>query len=376
LRIRNPARKTIYMVSVKKKGELCKMYWELKKQISNADNQKVINEFLLSTIRTKSIAIRSFYHYCVEKGYIEETPIKSQKKVMGKYWEVQIQLPNRENLRVINEYLLSMKVANQSFYTINNIRYFLQIFFKEQESTFSSLTSNEIIEWLTRYDIGAKENTLKFHLSVLSTFFSFCIEEGYLEKSPIKLRWFPRCARPVPKYLVKEEIAKIHLHLEKNLMRDRGIIEFFLSSGCRVGELYRLNQSHIDLHNRTAQVIGKGNKIRHVHFSEKCAFILERYLISRKDSHPALFVSTGVISSRLTREWIGKIVSRIGKEAGMRGSLHPHRFRHTFATNLLVKGADLLFIADELGHNDLKTTLVYANLPNTKVISLYRKYIG
>jgi site-specific recombinase XerD len=406
-----------------------KNYWELKKKLPHAENQKVINEFLMrmkntnrskstiikyrttlqfyfrevtvpfssltsnmneqwfvvhqkdwkkETIRTHSIAVRSFFRYCVEKGYIEKSPIKSksQERRIEKYWEVKIHLPNLENKRVINEYLLSLKMANRSFYTINSLRYFLQNFFKEQKAPFTSLASNEIQEWLIQHNKGVKENTLKFRISALSTFYAFCVEEGYLEKSPIKLRWFPRCLKPAPKYLEKEEIARIRRYSEKGSLRERVMLEFFLSSGCRVGEVHRLDRVNVDLDNRTARVVGKGNKIRQVHFSEKCALLLERYLESRKDGNQALFVSSGIITTRLSREWIGKILNRVGKEVGIVGSLYPHRLRHTFATELLVKGADLLFIADELGHKDLKTTQVYANLPNTWVISLYRKYMG
>lgn len=404
-------------------------YWEIKKKLPNAENVKVINEFLFrmkntnrskstiikyritlqsffkemgipfssltshhiqqwftkhqkdwkkGTIRGHSIPLRSFFRFCEEKGYVEKSPFPSkyQESMREKYWVVKTQLPNVENQKVTNEYLLSLKVANRSFYTINNLRYFLQTFFSAHEASFSSLTSDKIQEWIIQHDKGVKENTLKFHISALSTFYEFCVEEGYLEKSPIKSRWFPRCPKPVPKYLEKEEIAKIRRQSEKNLLRDRVILEFFLSSGCRVGEVHRLDRVNVDLENRTARVVGKGNKIRQVYFSEKCALLLERYLESRKDGKQALFVTSGILTNRISREWIGKILNRVGKEVGIVGSLHPHRLRHTFATELLAKGADLLFIAEELGHGDLKTTQVYANLPKTKVISLYRKYMG
>lgn len=70
------------------------------------------------------------------------------------------------------------------------------------------------------------------------------------------------------------------------------------------------------------------------------------------------------------------ILRQLGKEADVTGSLHPHRLRHTFATGLLTKGADLLFIADELGHKDIHTTQIYANLPKQEMISMYHKYMG
>lgn len=295
---------------------------------------------------------------------------------MEKYWEVKIQLANVENHKIINEFLLSLKVANRSFHTVNNLRYFLQNFFKDQEASFTSLNPDEIQEWFIKQDSGHKKNTIVFHLSALSTFYAFCVEEGYLEKSPIKYRWFPRRPKAVPKYLDGEELAKIQRQMETFLNRDRAIVEFLIATGCRVGEVHRLNRSDVDLENRTACVTEKGRKIRQVHFTEKCALLLERYLQSRKDNHPALFVSRKGQLTRLTTSRIGKIINEVGKRAELSGSLHPHRFRHTFATELLAKGADLFFIADEMGHSEIQTTRIYARLPNREIISLYRKYMG
>ncbi|WP_339250842.1 tyrosine-type recombinase/integrase [Sporosarcina sp. FSL W8-0480] len=295
---------------------------------------------------------------------------------MKTYWVLKVELPNPENQKVINEYLLSLKLANQSFHTINNLRYFYQKFFKEQNESYADLHSDLIQEWFIKHDTGRTKNTIRFHLCALSTFYAFCVEEGYLVKSPIKSRWFPRNSKPIPKYLNKEEIAITRRQAEHFTLRDRAIVEFFVTSGCRVGEAHRLNKTDLDFENRTARVMGKGAKIRQVHFTEKAGLLLERYLESRTDSHPALFVSSKANVTRLSTNWIGKRMNMLGKTAELSGSLHPHRFRHTFATELLAKGADLMFIADELGHSDLRTTQIYARLPKAEIISMYRKYMG
>ena len=211
-------------------------------------------------------------------------------------------------------------------------------------------------------------------LSILSSFFSFCVQEEHIEKSPIKSRWYPRLPKPLPKYLEKDEIAKTRYQSERDSLRNQVMIEFLLSSGCRISELHRLDQGDIDLENRSVNVVGKGGKIRQIHFSEKCAVLLERFLESIDKEIPALFVTpTG---DRLGIRRIQYIVSNIGKEAGLKTSLYPHRLRHTFATELLSKGADLSFIGDELGHTTINTTQIYARLPKKEIISLYRKYMG
>lgn len=400
-------------------------YWELYRTLPNAENQKVINAFLLHKKNTnrsqKTIeeyrihlqfffketevlfssitndyieqrltekqkgrkektkknyfdVLRSFYLFCVKKGYMEKSPIKNSRKREEKCWELTKQFPNEENQAVVHEYLLSMKVANLSEATIVQYRFFLEKFFEEREERFSSIKSDDILNWFIEKQKGLKESTIKFRLTILSSFYNFSVEEGYLLKSPIKSRWYPRLPKPVPKFLEKEEIEKVRLNCEQNLLRDRLLVEFLLVSGSRVGEVYKLDREDVDIEKRTAQVLGKGKKFRLVHFTEKCALLLERYLESRVDDHPALFLS--VWETRLSIRRLQEIVENAGIRTGLSSSLHPHRLRHTFATELLAKGAELSFIADELGHEDLKTTKIYANIPNRALISLYRKYMG
>ena len=267
-----------------------------------------------------------------------------------------------------------MKVSNFSEGTIRRYRNFLVSFFHEREKTFDSLTSNCILAWLTQHQNEWKEQTVCAYLSMLNSFFHFCIEEGYMENSPIKMRWFPRVPKPIPKFLEKGEVAKIRLLCENEQIRNRAIVEFFLATGCRIGEVHGLNKEHIDFENRTATVTGKGKKIRTVHFTENCSMILERYLAIRTDNLPGLFVSKW--GERIKTSYIRKIVRELGESAKLTSSLHPHRFRHTFATELLAKGASLSFIADELGHKDITVTKVYANLPRQEILAMYRKYMG
>lgn len=294
---------------------------------------------------------------------------------MEKYWELKKTLPNNFNQEVINEFLLSLKLANRSQKTITGYRRFLEKFFTDMNDPITSLTSDAILHWIKTHEGQVKESTIKNYLSVLSSFYSFCVQEEYLERSPIKRRWFPRLPQPVPRYLEKEDIAKTRLQSEMASLRDQVLIEFMLTSGCRVGEVNRLNRADVDFVNRTACVKGKGKKIRYVHFTAKCAVLLERYIDSCSKISPAVFVSSRT-GKRLGIRGIQHIVKDIGEDAKLTTGLHPHRFRHTFATELLAKGAELSFIGDELGHSDLSTTQIYARLPNREIISLYRKFMG
>lgn len=293
---------------------------------------------------------------------------------MDKYWELTEVLPNATNQAAVNDFLLSLKLGNYSPGTIMLYRQFLARFFSECPESFTSLSSETILNWFHQHESKVKDATFKLRLSVLSSFYTFCVREEKMEKSPIKKRWFPRLPQPIPKYLEKGEIAKVRHSSEETTFRNQAIVEFLLTSGCRVAELVGLDQSHINFENRTAHVMGKGRKIREVHFSGKCALFLERYLASRKDPCEALFVSSN--GKRLGVRRIQIIIHDIGEEAELKSRVHPHRLRHTFATELLSKGAELSFIADELGHTNIATTQIYARLPQEKIVSLYRKYMG
>lgn len=290
------------------------------------------------------------------------------------YWELKKPISNHENRDTGNEFLLNLKLMNKSQGTISQYRDYLDRFFMYIEETYSDLTSDTLHEWFVKQEGHLTEKSLSQRIAILSSFFNFCVQEEYIERSPIKSRWYPRLPKPVPKYLGKSDLAKTRYQSEKMSIRNQAMVELMISSGCRVGELHRLDCSDIHMDNRSAHVLGKGGKIRQVHFSEKCKVLLERYLDDRRIDAAALFTTT--TGKRLGIQAIRKAVIKLGEDAGMDTRLHPHRFRHTFATELLAKGADLEFIGAELGHTELSTTQIYARLPKRKIISLYRKYMG
>ncbi|WP_171046310.1 tyrosine-type recombinase/integrase [Lentibacillus cibarius] len=325
--------------------------------------------------------LTAFYNFCVQRGYMPWSPMKKRRFVIQEekqcqddaYWKPQKPIVNQENKKVIEDFLLSFKLANRSRNTIILYRKYLEVFFGDQKEVFSSIPSEVIFKTLKYHTSHLKISTYQKFLTVLSSFYNFCVEEGYLDKTPIKKRWYPRLPKALPKYLTKKDIAKLRKVTEKESLRNQILVEFMLVSGSRVGEVRNLNVEDIDLETRTAQVKGKGNKMRYVHFTEKCALLLERHL----DANPGgdFPLISGPTGKRLTIIMMEVIIRRLGKEAGLSTPLHPHRLRHTFATNLLTKGADLAFISRELGHSDLATTQVYARLPKQEIITQYRRFM-
>nr|WP_231607335.1 tyrosine-type recombinase/integrase [Fictibacillus sp. 18YEL24] len=189
----------------------------------------------------------------------------------------------------------------------------------------------------------------------------------------IKKRWRPKIPNALPRYLNEQEYAKVKLVAEDLSLRDRALILFFFSSGCRRQEVSDLSIEDINLNQRAAKVRGKGSKLRTVHFSEECALILTEYLGTRafEETDPLFINRKGL---RLRPKGIYRVITKLGKKAGVK--LHPHALRHTFATNMLARGAQLEFIADEMGHANLNTTRIYARIPTEDMMLNYQNKMG
>ncbi|HBV96175.1 MAG: hypothetical protein JL50_06235 [Peptococcaceae bacterium BICA1-7] len=294
--------------------------------------------------------------------------------MIKEYWVIDDKKIHNETRKIINDFFTTLKVANRAKLTITTYRGVLKRFFLDCPKQLSELTPDDVLNWLRKNHRYKKETTINLFINVLNIFFKYCQTEGYIDKVMIKRYWKPKLPKTTPKYLDNSELAKVKLCAEKNNIRDRAIVELLVSSGCRCAEVHYLNIEDLDLTNRTARVIGKGKSLREVHFTETCAILLKKYLKYHPQNISALFLNK--FGKRLGQRSIYNITSVLGKKAGLRRNLGPHCLRHTFATRLLAKGAELDFIAEELGHKDINTTRVYARLPSEQIVNLYRRYMG
>lgn len=286
------------------------------------------------------------------------------------YWIIEKEIANLENKETANIYLKTI-MSNKAKATVIKYRWVLEKFLMDCPKNLDELTPDDVKSWFDRTYGSKKARTKSLILHALKGFFSFCFDEEYISATLVKKRWIPKIEDSLPKYLSDQELAKVNLQAGKLPTRDRAIIEFFLSSGCRLSELVGLNVEDIDLEERTARVLGKGNKRRTVHFSLEAAALLKDYLEDRPYQSQALFL--GKSQERLGRSGVSKICRDLGKKAGLQNTMSPHRLRHSFGTYMLARGATLKFIGDELGHNDLNTTRIYARIPSDKLRSEYRK---
>lgn len=292
-------------------------------------------------------------------------------EITKKYWQSSNRDIPLSTRTILNEYLLSLKLEKKAEATITKYCYILEVFFSECPVSLDQLTSVDVLNWLNEYSLDKKPRTMDLVLSTLSSFFNFCLAEEYLANTVIKKRWRPKIPNSLPKYLNESEYARVKLAAESLPLRDRALVLFLFTSGCRRSEVSNLNIEDVDINRRTAKVNGKGNKIRHVHFSDECALLLKEYLEKRSDdANGPLFMNK--FGHRLKKTGIFNIVKKLGEKAGLNQSLHPHCCRHTFATTMLARGADLQFIADELGHKNLNTTRIYARIPTEDMILKYQ----
>ena len=296
-------------------------------------------------------------------------------KIIDEYWKSTDICISSKTITILNEYLLCLKLENKAVATITKYKWILERYLRECKLPLIDMTSEDVREWINEFSVDKKTNTIALVLATLSSFFQFCFDEEYIERMIIKKRWRPQLPKSLPNFLDEYEFSRIKLISEQIPTRDRAIILFLLTSGCRVSEMSALNIEDINMDKRTAEVIGKGNKIRTIHFSIECALALQDYLQVRSgDPKEPLFMNK--FGGRLLNGGIRGVLKKVGKQAGIKKIFHPHCCRHTFATNLLARGADLQFIADEMGHADLNTTRIYAQIPSEDKRLKYQNIMG
>ena len=227
--------------------------------------------------------------------------------------------------------------------------------------------------------------TQSYHLIALRGFFKYLAKRGIKSLDP-SLIDLPRAAKKQVTFLHFDEIerllAEIPLDTESGL-RDRAIIELLFSGGLRVSELCSLNRDSINLERREFMVRGKGKKDRPIFIDKSTAECIEDYLNMRTDTLPALFLnnsanqqipSTSGDFRRLTPYSIERIVQKYTRLAGITKHVTPHTMRHSFATDLLMNGADIRSVQSLLGHANISTTQIYTHITDPHLKEVHEKF--
>lgn len=242
--------------------------------------------------------------------------------------------------------------------------------------------------WLNRYknDNGEELSliTQSYHLIALRGFLRYLSKRDIESLSPEKIE-LPKTTRKQVTFLYYDEIQRMLDAVDtsdEQGLRDKAIIELLFSSGLRVSELVNLNRDHINTKRREFMVRGKGQKDRPIFISESAASYIEEYLHTRLDNLPPLFLtySRNNLASntgdyrRLSARSVQRMVSKYARLAGITKHVSPHTMRHSYATDLLMNGADLRSVQSMLGHSNISTTQVYTHVTDQHLKEVYEKF--
>ena len=242
--------------------------------------------------------------------------------------------------------------------------------------------------WLNRHTNDYGEElaliTQSYHLVALRGFLRYLSNRDIASLSPEKII-LPKVSRKQVTFLHYDEITRLIEQIDcsdEAGLRDRAIVELLFSSGLRVSELVNLNRDHVNTKRREFMVRGKGQKDRPVFISQAAAGYIESYLAKRADTLAPLFLNysrnnqtdTSGSFRRLTARSIQRMIANYAKLAGITKHVSPHTMRHSFATDLLMNGADIRSVQSMLGHSSIATTQVYTHVTDAHLKEIYEKF--
>jgi site-specific recombinase XerD len=242
--------------------------------------------------------------------------------------------------------------------------------------------------WLNRLGTNTSDElgktTQNYHLIALRSFLKFCAKRN-IPALPADKVELARTTRKQVTFLNEDELQRIFAQPDLNALgglRDRAILELLFSSGLRVSELVGLDRDHINLKRREFMVRGKGQKDRPIFISPEAAKWAEHYLQKREDTSRPLFVRYSGRKQvdlsgnfhRLTARSVQRLVARYALLAGITKHVSPHTLRHSFATDLLMNGADLRSVQAMLGHSNIATTQIYTHVTDPHLKSVHEKF--
>ncbi len=284
-------------------------------------------------------AIKDFLNYCIfEKGLSDKTKESYQN-----------------DLDIYKDYLKEKKINKVEDITSDDIKDFLK---------------NRNEEEIT---------TIAHNLTVIKNFHMYLLREKIVKKDEAEFIDRPKLRKHLPKTLSIEDVDNLlNIPLEKPFdYRNKAMLELMYGCGLRVSELVNLELNDIDHENCYIRITGKGNKEREIPLGEYAIYYLDLYLGQRQNLLKNRTCSKLFLNNHgqgITRQGFFKILKELLKEKGLNEEVSPHTLRHSFATHLINRGADLRSIQEMLGHSDISTTKIYTRVSDQKVIEDYNEY--
>lgn len=294
---------------------------------------------------------------------------------------------------LVTDFLEHLEIEqNRSPKTISNYAHYLyRLIDFADDCDIAKLDAEMVRQWrlqLNRMkdDRGNEltKTTQNYHLIALRSFLKYLAKRDIkaLDSAKIELA---KVVRPKVTFLEVEEVERLLGAVDTSNpigLRDRGIIELLFSGGLRVSELVGLDRDHLNLDRREFMVRGKGQKDRPVFISPQAADWLGKFLATRSDNYKPLFIhysgsQNGLddgMYTRLTVRSVQRLVKRYAKLAGITKDVTPHTLRHSFATDLLINGADIRSVQGLLGHANIATTQIYTHITDPQLKSVHERF--
>ncbi|BAK14700.1 integrase [Solibacillus silvestris StLB046] len=236
----------------------------------------------------------------------------------------------------------------------------------------NGFSTEKLKEYLIQSGNHLKPSSLGHRIRCVKSLFRWSHEEGYILKNPAAKLKEPKLGKRIPKFLSELEIE--HLREACQTTMENALFEFMYSTGCRIGEVVKLDRHDIDFRTNSVIVQGKGDKEREVYFNTRCSIWLKRYLDEREDDDPCLFITDRKPKRRMSIDNLRYIIKRVSNRAGIKKCIHPHQLRHSYATHMINNGAPIDVIQSLLGHEKSETTKIYAQLSGKIRQDYYSKY--
>jgi len=255
-------------------------------------------------------------------------------------------------------------------------------FIGQQGVPLTSATRRDVVEFLSSlYTRGLDSRSVGRHLVTIRNFYRFCLGDGLVDKDPAATIESPKIYRSLPHFLSVAEVEALLAQPDTSNpigLRDKAMIELMYSTGLRVSELCSLKVSDIQMNSGNLRCVGKGDKERIVPVGRKAIEVLAAYL---RDSRPKLlrdlsspYLFLGKMGRKIDRIQFWMLLKKYGEKAQLRESLNPHMLRHSFATHLLDRGADLRSVQLMLGHADISTTQIYTHVVEERLKQVYKAH--
>ena len=277
----------------------------------------------------------------------------------------------------VEMYLTCKKISGLSENTIKNYRFTLNTFFKTVQKAPSEIVANDIRFFLYNYqkERNVSSRSLDKYREYIVRFFSWAVEEGYINTNPGKN--ISSIKHEEPPRVALTQIELEYLRNSCKTLREKAILEFLYSTGCRVSEMSAVKKKDINWLDNSVRLFGKGKKHRLSFINAKAEVAIKNYLNSRKDDSEFLFVSERAPHRQLSKDAYEKIIRNIVKRTPEVQGKHitPHTFRHTMATTALRGGMPITDISKLLGHEKIDTTMIYAKASTEEIREGHKRFV-